>query len=418
LKHLKASLCLAVKLRSCAFWTSKVYFWRCFAHFIDRSGATACKNPLRPAKNGHFFVSDATNQPVTFNFALFYQLPVLLNERIHLLVTLGHYLRSGGDEDLEQAILLSFAENSWFTESNTRQALQALALEFLDEEKLRHWTAHYPIKSDAAPDKSIGLVMAGNIPLVGFQDWLCVFVSGHRAQIKLSDKDKRLLPLLIKKMGEWEPKSLDYTVFVAETGRLSNFDAVIATGSNNTARYFEQYFGRYPHIIRHNRNAIAVLNGHETSAEILDLGRDIFSYFGLGCRNVSKLYVPIGYAFDTLLETLHAYREMANHNKYKNNFDYNFTLFILNQMPHLNNGCLLLREDPSLQARIASCHYEYYRDVAELNDLLATKINDIQCVVGHVALRDYQILPFGKSQEPTLFDYPDGVDAMQFLVGL
>ncbi len=341
-----------------------------------------------------------------------------LNERIRLLAQLGHYLRSGGDEDLEQAIHQSFAENSWFTEVNTRQALRALAVEFLDEQKLRQWTSHYSIKNLDEPEKTIGLVMAGNIPLVGFQDWLCVFIAGYRAQIKLSDKDKRLLPLLVNKMGEWQEKSLEYTDFMSETGRLSNFDAVIATGSNNTARYFEQYFSKYPHIIRHNRNAIAVLNGHETTDEILDLGRDIFSYFGLGCRNVSKLYVPLGYSFDTLLETLHAYREMANHNKYKNNFDYNFTLFILNQMPHLNNGCLLLREDPSLQARIASVHYEYYRDVAELNGLLATKTKDIQCVVGNIALLDYQVLPFGKSQEPTLSDYPDGVDVMQFLTGL
>ncbi len=340
---------------------------------------------------------------------------MLLHDRINLLSELGHFLRSGGDESLDLAIQQSYAENSWFTEENIRSALKAIALEFLDKEKLEAWAAQYPVKDIDFPEKTIGLVMAGNIPLVGFHDWLCVFVAGHRARIKLSDKDKRLLPLLIKKMGEWQFESLAYTEFLSETDKLGAFDAVIATGSNNTARYFEQYFGKYPHIIRRNRNAIAVLNGLETPEDMMALGKDIFSYFGLGCRNVSKLYVPHGYHFDALLETLHEYRELANHNKYKNNFDYNFTLYILNQTPHLNNGCLLLREDTSLQARIASAHYEYYDDLLELDELLADKSDEIQCVVGNIKLRDYKVLPFGKSQEPTLHDYPDGVDVMQFL---
>ncbi len=226
---------------------------------------------------------------------------MLLHDRINLLSELGHFLRSGGDESLDLAIQQSYAENSWFTEENIRSALKAIALEFLDKEKLEAWAAQYPVKDIDFPEKTIGLVMAGNIPLVGFHDWLCVFVAGHRARIKLSDKDKRLLPLLIKKMGEWQFESLAYTEFLSETDKLGAFDAVIATGSNNTARYFEQYFGKYPHIIRRNRNAIAVLNGLETPDDMLALGKDIFSYFGLGCRNVSKLYVPHGYHFDALL---------------------------------------------------------------------------------------------------------------------
>ena len=340
---------------------------------------------------------------------------MLLPERIKLLAELGHYLKSGGDAALDAVIIQAYQENPWFTEANIRQALNAIAGEFLDQEKLQPWAAQYPINKLDYPEKTIGLVMAGNIPLVGFQDWLCVFTAGHRARVKLSDKDKRVLPFLIKKMGEWQKESLAYTEFLTTEDKLSGFDAVIATGSNNTARYFEQYFGKYPHIIRRNRNAIAVLNGLETQADMLALGRDIFTYFGLGCRNVSKLYIPHGYHFDALLETLHEYRELANHNKYKNNFDYNFTLYILNQMPHLNNGCLLLREDPSLQARIASVHYEYYDDLYELDTLLSDKKADIQCVVGNIRLRDYPVLPFGKSQEPTLNDYPDGVDVLAFL---
>lgn len=341
-----------------------------------------------------------------------------LTERLDLLAELGHYLRSGGDEALETAIQQSFFENRWFTEENTRSALLALATTMLDAEKLTAWAGAYPISSHPHPQITVGLVMAGNIPLVGFHDWLCVFVAGQRAKIKLSDKDKRLLPLLVQKMGAWNFESWEYTEFVPENEPLKDIDAIIATGSNNTARYFEQYFSKYPNVIRHNRNGIAVLNGAETIADLYALGRDIFTFFGLGCRNVSKLYVPRGYDFEPLLEALHEYREIIHHNKYKNNFDYNFTLYILNQMPYLNNGCLLLHEDPSLQARIASVHYEYYDDTAELEATLNTQRNDIQCIVSNIPFAGLATLPFGKTQEPGLTDYPDGVDVMTFLTGL
>ncbi len=341
-----------------------------------------------------------------------------LYERLDLLAELGHYLRSGGDADLETAIQQADAENKWFTPDNTRTALQSIAEAFLDREKLAAWAARYPIGSQPHPEKTVGLIMAGNSPLVGFHDWLCVFVAGHRAKIKLSDKDKRLLPLLVKKMGDWKHDSWEYTEFLTENDRLQGFDAVIATGSNNSARYFEQYFGKYPHLIRRNRNGIAVLNGLETLADLYALGRDIFTYFGLGCRNVSKIYVPHGYHFDTLLEALHEYREIVHHNKYKNNFDYNLTLLLLNQTPYLNNGCLMLREDPALTSRIASVHYEYYDELFDLDELLDARANEIQCVVGNIQLKNFQTLPFGKSQEPGLLDYPDGVDVMQFLTAL
>ena len=369
-----------------------------------------------------------------------------LQQRIDLLAELGHFLRSGGDDELDQAIQQSYLENKWFTEENTRKALNAIAKEFLDKAKLEVWVAQYrhwslghsgslsptpndptpndptpndpmtndPMTNDPTPN-TVALIMAGNIPLVGFHDWLCVFVAGHRAKVKLSDKDKRLLPLLVKKMGEWAHESWAYTEFLSEGERLTDFDMVIATGSNNTARYFEQYFGKYPHIIRRNRNAVAVLSGMETAEELHALGQDIFSYFGLGCRNVSKIYVPHGYQFDTLLEALHEYREMINHDKYKNNFDYNFTLYIMNGVPHKNNGCLLMKEDHSLQARIASVHYEYYDELQDLDALLASKRDEIQCVVGKIKVNGFTVLPFGESQKPTLNDYPDRVDVMRFL---
>lgn len=349
-----------------------------------------------------------------------------LEQRIAALQELGHYLNSGGDAALDQAIAQTYQENKWFTEDNVRQALRSISEQFLDSGKLENWLAQYewwdkhpnPAKDIPPFSKSIGIVMAGNLPLVGFQDWLCVFIMGYRAKVKLSDKDKRLLPLLVKKMAEWQHEVWAATEFVQEGEHLKGFDAVIATGSNNTARYFEQYFGKYPHIIRHNRNSVAILTGMETQEELMALGRDIFTYFGLGCRNVSKLYVPHGYQFDFLLETLHEYRELANHDKYKNNFDYNFTLLILNKISHLNNGCLLLTENPSLQARIASVHYEYYSDLQELDEMLAAKSTDIQCLVGKTPVKGFTNIPFGKTQEPSLNDYPDGVDVLAFLARL
>lgn len=341
-----------------------------------------------------------------------------LKERIDLLAELGHYLLQAPDDALAAVIRQSYLANRWFTADNVQLALRAIAGDFLDRNALLDWASGYPITDLAHPEKTIGLVMAGNIPLVGFHDWLSVFVTGYRAKVKLSEKDNLLLPFLVKKMGEWAFESWEYTEFLDSTEHLGDFDAVIATGSNNTARYFEQYFSRYPHIIRRNRNAVAILDGTESMADLYALGRDIFSYFGLGCRNVSQLYVPAGYDFDPLLEALHEYREIINCDKYKNNFDYNLTLFILNKMPYRNNGCLLLREDPSLQARISSVHYTYYTDTAQLLAVLADRRDEIQCVVGKVELPEWDTLPFGQSQRPGLADYPDGADVMAFLTSL
>ena len=342
---------------------------------------------------------------------------VTRKERLDLLAELGEYLLAEPDSELQAVIAKSYADNRWFTETNIRNALQAIGRAFLDRKKLGAWVAGYNLPDRLHPDKTVALIMAGNIPLVGFHDWLCVFVAGQRAKVKLSDKDKYLLPYLVKWLGDRAFESWEYTEFLDDSDKLSGFDAVIATGSNNTARYFEQYFGKYPHIIRRNRNAVAVLTGYETADDLHALGRDIFTYFGLGCRNVSKIYVPHGYHFDTLLEALHEYRDIIHHDKYKNNFDYNLTLYILNNQQYRNNGCLLLREDPALQTRIASLHYEYYDDLQDIDQLLAARKDEIQCVVSKVQLRDFEALPFGKSQEPELNDYADGVDVMAFLAG-
>ncbi|MGI9159821.1 MAG: acyl-CoA reductase, partial [Saprospiraceae bacterium] len=306
----------------------------------------------------------------------------------------------------------SCVENGWFTEENVRSALAAVAERMLDAEALSAWAARYPAPAQAA---TVGLVMAGNIPLVGFHDWLCVFVTGHRALIKLSEKDKRLLPALIKTMGSWEKASWAFSEFLPENTPMQGFDAVIATGSNNTARYFEQYFGKYPHIIRKNRNSVAVLDGTETPAELLALGRDVFAYFGLGCRNVSKIYVPANYHFDRLLDLWGEYNDLITHHKYKNNFDYNLTLFLLNNVPCLHNGCIILSEEAALASRIACLHYEHYSDLEALSGQLRADEEQLQCIVSRHRFPGMDTTPFGATQAPGLLDYADRVDIMAFL---
>ena len=334
--------------------------------------------------------------------------------RIDALIRLGEWLRQE-DEYLTAVMHRSQHHNAWFTLENQQQAVESIAVKLLDPTALQRWIEHYDHPEPAAP-LTVGLVMAGNIPLVGFHDLLCVFAAGHRAQIKLSEKDAYLLPYLLKLLADIAPESAGYFEIVPQ---LKGFDAVIATRSNNTARYFESYFGKYPHIIRRNRNGIAVLSGHETHDELHALGKDVFRFFGLGCRNVAKLYVPAGYDFQPLLEALHDFRELILHPKYKNNFDYNFALYILNRVPHLANGCILLKEDPSFQSRIASLHYEFYTDLSALEDILAVHREEIQCIVAQPNLLPHSTtIPFGQTQSPGLFDYPDGVDVMEFLEGL
>jgi hypothetical protein len=245
---------------------------------------------------------------------------------------------------------------------------------------------------------------------------LAVFVSGQRALVKLSDKDKVLLPWLVNLMGQWAPQSRAYTHFVPEGHLMADFDAVIATGSNNTGRYFEQYFSKYPHIIRRNRNSVAVLTGKETAAELEGLAKDIFLFFGLGCRNVSKIYLPQGTDVQALADALDHYPHFANHDKYRNNYDYNTTLYILNKMPFEANQSLILRSDPAVQSRISSVHYEFYEDLQSVENELITIRDTLQCIATHAPLtKVLPCVPFGKSQSPGLTDYPDGVDIMSWM---
>jgi hypothetical protein len=344
-----------------------------------------------------------------------FELGIALDERIDLLVRLGEYITKS-DEKLDACVHLSYLENKWFIEENIRLALDAIVKAFLDKDKLNQWVEQYDIPAFTRNPKIVGIVMAGNIPLVGFHDALCVFVSGHHSLIKLSDKDKRLLPYLIEVMKQLDKRVANYFTF---SDNLKGMEAVIATGSNNSARYFEAYFSKYPHIIRKNRNAIAVLDGTETEEELIALGRDIFEYFGLGCRNVSKIYIPKGYELTKLLEVLHeSYKEIILHDKFKNNFDYNYALYALNRVPFLATGSLLVTEDKSLQSRIAMLHYEFYEDKKELEQQLLTQLDDIQCIATWLQFEQLKTVPLGATQRPTLTDYPDGVDVMQFLQSL
>ena len=335
-----------------------------------------------------------------------------LLKRLNSLVELGKRL-TPENEILQAVIRRTSYHNAWFTEANQWQAINEIKTYFLNEKELEHWVKNYPITSEM-PLKTVGLVMAGNIPLVGFHDVLSVFVAGHKALIKPSDKDPYLLPYLLKTLEEIDAETTAY--FQIVEGAMKGFDAVIATGSNNSARYFEAYFGKYPNIIRKNRNAIAILRGDEKTAELELLGKDIFTYFGLGCRNVSKLYLPRGYNFELLLETLHeGFKELVLHDKYKNNFDYNFTLLILNKTAYQSNGCVLMRENEAIASPIACLHYEYYDDFTVLSEKLKSQFEEIQCVVSRNRIEGLSCFGFGEAQKPSLWDYADGVDTMAFL---
>ena len=363
-----------------------------------------------------------------------------LENRINALSELGNWLNNLEDDRIQTAIRRTTNNNSWFTPENQTLALREIRDHFLEKSKLKKWLSKYKIERNTEGEqadskdskdlrnlkdfvnlkpesiKSVGLVLAGNIPLVGFHDILCVFAAGHLSRIKLSDKDPFLLPMLLEKLKEIDPQTADY--FDTTTARLTNFDAVIATGSNNSARYFEAYFGKYPHIIRKNRNAVGILRGSETVEELRCLGDDIFQYFGLGCRNVSKLYLPKGYDFNLLLETLHERNDLVLHDKYKNNFDYNFTILILNKIKYESNGCILMREAKEIASPISMVYYEFYDSLAQVKRDLAAQKDDIQLVVSPVKIPQLPTFKFGEAQKPSLSDYADGVDTMQFLTTL
>jgi len=306
-------------------------------------------------------------------------------------------------------IALSQSHNGWYTPEQVHFAVKSWA-DALTEENLSQWLSAYDIVEKEP--KNVGLILAGNIPLVGFHDFISVLISGNKALVKTSSNDQHLLPFLAKYMIALEPEFKNYITFV--DGKLENFDAVIATGSNNTARYFEYYFKDKPSIIRKNRNSVAVLNGKESKEELVNLGEDIFRYFGLGCRNVSKLFVPKGYVFDAFFEALFEYQDVIHYEKYANNYDYNKAVFLMSNFKLLDNGFLTIKEDLSYASPISSVFYEFYEDENELFSRLEKESDQIQCIVSKTAVSNS--IPFGKTQKPELWDYADNVDTIEFLL--
>ena len=347
-----------------------------------------------------------------------------LQERINAFVKLGDFLRQFSSEVTQKAdnvehndfffegfkhqLKLAKEHNGWFTEENIKFALKSWS-DALNFSNLNTWLEPYAI-NNISP-KEVAIIMAGNIPLVGFHDFLSVLISGHSVLVKQSSNDKHLLPYLTKYLEYVEPQFKGKITFTEE--KLKNFDAVIATGSNNTARYFEYYFKNKPSIIRNNRNSVAVLTGDETSAELKNLSEDVFRYYGLGCRNVSKLFLPKGYKFDAFFEAIYHWHPIVEKAKYANNYDYNKAVYLMSEFDILENGFFMIKEDESYASPIATLFFEYYDDLSELIETLEAKKEQIQCIVSNGFIKNE--IAFGATQKPQLWDYADDVDSIKFL---
>ncbi len=329
-----------------------------------------------------------------------------LQERIKILTELGKYILSN-DPAWQTAKQVAYQKNPWFTEAFVDLSATHIATQFLTEEHLAKWARHYFLDDQITP-RTVGIVMAGNIPLVGFHDFLSVFISGHKQRVKCSSKDQILLEHLIHKMAQWNP-AVREKVELAEM--LKDCDAYIATGSDHTSRYFDYYFGRYPSVIRKNRTSVAVLNGNENEQDLELLSDDIMQYFGLGCRNVTQIFVPGNYNFVPLLNALKKYSYFFDHHKYRNNYDYQLAIYLMNNQYYMTNDCIVMVENNNPFSPIGTLHYSYYQTQEEVLHNL-TGDERIQAIV------NTKHIPFGQAQKPQLMDYADGVDLMQFLLTL
>jgi len=350
---------------------------------------------------------------------------VNLQKRIDAFTILGDFLRQFKGQDTTdktdskqfnkfvETADSAYLHNGWFIAENVRNMLFAIG-ESLRKDNLEKWLSKYHFNENHKP-KTVAVVMAGNIPAVGFHDFLSILISGNRVLAKLSGDDNKLIPAIADLLISIEPEFKSLIEFT--DGRLHSFDAVIATGSGNTSRYFDYYFGKYQNIIRRNRNGVAVLTGKETEEDFEQLGNDVFMYFGLGCRNISKLFVPHDYNFTPMLDVLSQRKKVAEHHKYFNNYEYNKAIYLVNSRPHLDAGNLLLVEDNSYASPVSVLHYEYYDSIKALNNKLLLESNSIQCIVSSI-MEVTDSLPLGTSQLPQLWDYADGVDTIEFLTGI
>lgn len=303
--------------------------------------------------------------------------------------------------------------NAWFTKENYWKSLDSIAGTLLEEENIRKWMEQYRFPVGREFRKVVGLIFAGNIPAVGFHDFLTVYLSGHRGQIKLSSKDPYVFPAMLDIMKKVDPL-LPSRIQIVD--QLRDFEAVIATGSDNTNRYFEKYFGGYPSVLRKNRTSVAILDGSESMEDLSGLGRDVFDYFGLGCRNVTKIYVPRDYDFSRFLEETKLFAALRNHHKYKNNYDYYLSIELLNQSEIISNDYLILKpERERLSSPVGTLYYEEYSDVTRVQKDLAQRQELIQTVVGRHPVGNLPLVRFGETQIPGIFDYPDNVDLGHFL---
>jgi len=339
-----------------------------------------------------------------------------IQSRISAVCDLGSFFGEilddqSGTSEFHSKLKSAEIHNPWFTPENINYCLKQWN-EVLTGENIEDWLKDY--KYSDSP-KRVGIIMAGNLPLVGLHDLISVILSGHDAIVKTSSKDDVLMTAIIDFLTE---NCSELKNSIQKTERLKNHDAVIATGSNNTARYFEYYFKDIPHIIRKNRTGTAVLDGSESKEELSGLADDIFRYFGLGCRNVTKLFLPENYNTDQLFESFFNWKDIINHPKYANNYNYNRAVFLLGKEKFLDNNFVMLKESASFHSPIAVVHYSYYKNPGELKNELDLNSEEIQCIVGHPMKGIENLIGFGQSQKPGLKDYADGVDVMKFLESL
>lgn len=348
-----------------------------------------------------------------------------LQQRINAFAKLGQFLSQFKNDNIikdesviandlffdgfKHQIKLAKEHNGWFTQNNIFFSLESWS-NSLTNNNLNQWTSKYNF--NIKNPKTIAIIMAGNIPLVGFHDFLCVLISGHNVLVKQSSNDKHLLPFLAKYLEIVEPEFKGKISFTEE--KLENFDAVIATGSDNTARYFEYYFKDKPSIIRKNRNSVAILTGNESAEQLEALSEDIFRYYGLGCRNVSKLFVPKDYNFDAFFNAIYKWHPIINEAKYANNYDYNKAVYLMSEFDMLENGFMMVKEDESYASPIATLFYEYYESIEDLQKKLQIDSDKIQCIVAHGFSNNE--IKFGETQKPQLWDYADNVDTVEFLL--
>jgi len=354
-----------------------------------------------------------------------------LNDRINAFAELGDFIAQFSNNEptqnsscsninalfydqFEELIKNLYYSNQWFTEANVRLALQSIC-SMLDKQQLQNWCNLYPELNQTKQIKTIGVVMAGNIPLVGFHDLLCVLITGHHFRGKLSSKDDKLMKFIIKVLCHKQPAFQSLVEF--QEGYFKQFDAIIATGSNNSARYFNYYFAKYPSIIRKNRNSLAIITPETTAEELKLLADDMFTYFGLGCRNVSSILL-LNRDVQEIIPYFNDYQYISNHNKYQNNYDYNKALLLLNSTPHLDNGFALFREDNRLISPISVIHYQCFTNKNQIIDFVIQNTDKLQCVVSTPIDAAFDTIPFGQTQMPQLTDYADNIDTIQFLISL